>query len=51
VGPTDNENLSSVTISVLAGAFALQDYLTPDEARRLGQALIDCADEITGGAA
>jgi hypothetical protein len=38
--------LPPITFMFRAGPTYVQDYFTPDEARTLAQALIDCADEV-----
>ena len=39
----------TVTVSLQAGAFSLQEYLTPDEARTLAKALTLAADHADAG--
>lgn len=38
--------LAPVMFQAHTGAWTLQDYFTPDEARAVGQALIDTANEV-----
>jgi hypothetical protein len=52
VEPTTAEHtdiLGPVLFQARQGCITLQDYFTPDEARALGQALIDTANEVETG--
>lgn len=46
---SDSLDKHTVTVSLKAGAFSLQEYLTPDEARTLAKALILAADHADAG--
>jgi hypothetical protein len=46
VGRTTNDSLPPITLSSGARAFHMQDYLTPDEADRLGDALKAMAAQV-----